>query len=76
MPEVVGDAGILVEPLDYQSIADAAINIQNNSSFRQQLIEKGLTRVKQFTWESTSEQIAQIYEGLLENKQKDKQKNN
>jgi len=76
MPEVVGDAGILVEPLDYQSIADAAINIQNNSSFRQQLIEKALTRVKQFTWESTSEQIAKIYEGLLENKQKDKQKNN
>ncbi len=72
MPEVVGDAGILVEPLDYQSMADAAINIQDNSTFRQQLIEKGLTRVKQFTWESTSEQIAQIYEELL----KDKQKNN
>lgn len=70
MPEVVGDAGILVEPLDYQSMADAAINIQKDSTFRQQLIEKALTRVKQFTWESTSEQIAKIYEELLKNKQK------
>ena len=68
MPEVVGDAGILVEPNDYQSIADAAINIQNNSIFRQKLIEKGLIRVKQFTWESTSEKIAKIYEFLLENR--------
>ncbi|MEM7712000.1 MAG: glycosyltransferase family 1 protein [Cyanobacteria bacterium P01_A01_bin.68] len=68
MPEVVGDAGILVEPLDYQSIADAAINIQKDSTFRRQLIAKALTRVKQFTWESTSEEIAQVYEELLENK--------
>lgn len=70
MPEVVGDAGILVEPLDYQSMADAAINLQKDSTFRQQLIEKALKRVKQFTWESTSEQIAQIYEELLKNQQK------
>lgn len=70
MPEVVGDAGILVEPLDYQSMADAVVNIQKDSSFRQQLIEKALTRVKQFTWESTSEKIAQVYEELLKKTQK------
>ena len=66
MPEVVGDAGILVEPNNYQSMADAVSNLQQDSIFREQLIEKGLNRVKQFTWESTSEQIAKIYEGLVE----------
>ena len=68
MPEVIGDAGILVEPNNYQLMADAVNNLQHNSVFRKQLIEKGLNRVKRFTWESTSEQIAQVYEGLLENK--------
>ncbi|BAY87278.1 group 1 glycosyl transferase [Calothrix parasitica NIES-267] len=66
MPEVVGDAGILVEPNDYQSMANAVIHLQKDSTFRQILIEKALTRVKQFTWESTSEKIAQIYEELME----------
>lgn len=74
MPEVVGDAGILVEPLDYQSMADAVVNVQKDSIFRQQLIEKALTRVKQFTWESTSEKIAQVYEGLMEQSNTNKYK--
>ena len=70
MPEVVGDAGVLVEPSDYRSIANAAINLQKDSTYRQQLIEKGLTRVKKFTWENSAEQIAQIYERLMEQNNK------
>ena len=68
MPEVVGDAGILIQPNDYRSIADAAINLQKDSTYRQQLVEKGLTRVKQFTWENSAEQIAQLYENLVDKK--------
>jgi glycosyltransferase involved in cell wall biosynthesis len=65
MPEVVGDAGILVEPTDYQAIADAVCRLQNDLVYKQNLIDKGLARAKQFTWEATAEQIAQVYERVI-----------
>jgi len=66
MPEVVGDAGVLVDPMDYQAIADAVCHLQNNPVYYQELVKKGLIRAKSFTWEKTAEQIAEIYEKLLD----------
>lgn len=68
MPEVVGDAGVLVDPTDYQAIADAVCHLQNNPVYYQELVKKGLVRAKSFTWEKTAEQIAEIYEKLLDKK--------
>ncbi|WP_414622891.1 glycosyltransferase family 4 protein [Calothrix sp. CCY 0018] len=67
MPEVVGDAGILVEPTDSQAIADAVCRLYNNPDYYEELVKKGLVRAKLFTWEETAEQIAQIYEKLVIN---------
>jgi glycosyltransferase involved in cell wall biosynthesis len=67
MPEVVGDAGILVDPNDPQAIADAVCELQANQGYRQELITKGLARAKQFTWENTAENIAKLYENLIAN---------
>ncbi len=68
MPEVVGDAGVLVDPTDYQAIVDAVCYLQNNPVYYQELVNKGLVRAKSFTWEKTAEQIAEIYEKLLDKK--------
>ena len=65
MPEVVGDAGVLVEPKDCQAIADAVSRIHNHPDYYQELVNKGFKRVESFTWEKTAEQIAEIYEKLL-----------
>lgn len=65
MPEVVGDAGVLVDPLNGEAIAAAVLHLRQDSSYQQTLITRGLERVKTFTWEQVAEQIAQIYEGLL-----------
>jgi glycosyltransferase involved in cell wall biosynthesis len=65
MPEVVGDAGVLVNPTNVQEIADAICNLHNNSDFYQELVTKGLARAKYFTWEKAAEQIATIYEKIL-----------
>jgi glycosyltransferase involved in cell wall biosynthesis len=65
MPEVVEDAGILVDPTDSQAIAEAVNQLHSNSTEYQILVEKGLARIKRYTWEKTAEQIAQIYEHLL-----------
>ncbi|NMF62217.1 glycosyltransferase family 4 protein [Brasilonema octagenarum] len=62
MPEVVGDAGVLVDPNDYQAIADAVCHLHNHPDSYQELVNKGLARAKLFTWEKAGEQIAEIYE--------------
>jgi glycosyltransferase involved in cell wall biosynthesis len=66
MPEVVGDAGVLVDPNNAEEIAQAVCHLYNDSIYYQKLAEKGLSRVKSFTWEKTAEQIAQKYEELLQ----------
>jgi glycosyltransferase involved in cell wall biosynthesis len=65
MPEVVGDAGVLIDPLNVEAIAAAILHIRRDDTYRQTLIQKGLERVKAFTWEAVAEAIAQIYESLL-----------
>lgn len=64
MPEVVGDAGILVSPNDVEAMASHVIQLHTDTKYRQNLVEKGLDRVRKFTWEKTSEQIACVYEML------------
>ncbi|MBW4431539.1 MAG: glycosyltransferase family 4 protein [Pelatocladus maniniholoensis HA4357-MV3] len=65
MPEVVDNAGILIDPTNPQEIADAVCRLYSDPVYYQELVEKGLSRVKSFTWEKTAEQIAQIYEKSL-----------
>ena len=66
LPEVAGDAGIVVNPTDVYAIIEAVCRVQNNEEYRQELIKKGLERVNLFTWEKTAEQVAQGYEKLTE----------
>ena len=65
LPEVVGDAGILIDPNSYQAIADAVIELYKNPTLYKNLVEKGLTRAKFFSWKNTAEQVATIYEKIL-----------
>lgn len=65
MPEVAGDAAILVDPTDIEAIAQAVKHLYNCPDKRQTLIRKGLSRVQPFTWEHTAEQVAQVYEKVL-----------
>jgi glycosyltransferase involved in cell wall biosynthesis len=65
MPEVVGNAGVLVEPLNGEAIAAAILHLQRDQPYRQLLSQRGLERVQAFTWESVAAQIAPIYESLV-----------
>jgi len=62
LPEVVGDAGIMIDPNCPQAIADAVIELYKNPVLYAHLIEKGLSRSQFFNWQNTAEQIATIYE--------------
>jgi glycosyltransferase involved in cell wall biosynthesis len=66
MPEAVGDAGLLITPHDVEGIANCAARIADDSNLRRQLIEKGLARVQQMTWNHSAEIVANTYEQLLQ----------
>ncbi len=65
MPEVVGDDGLLVDPNSTQEIADAVIQLYRDPLLQARLTERGLIRVKHFTWQNTAESIARIYEQIV-----------
>jgi glycosyltransferase involved in cell wall biosynthesis len=54
LPEVVGDAAILVQPLDVQEIADGIKLLVQDSSLRRCLRDRGLLRAKAFSWTETA----------------------
>jgi glycosyltransferase involved in cell wall biosynthesis len=57
LPEVVGDAGILIDPHNVEEIGLAISRIVEDSALREDLILKGLERVKEYTWDRTAESI-------------------
>jgi glycosyltransferase involved in cell wall biosynthesis len=68
MPEVVGDAGVLVDPNDSQTVADEVYRLIEDPIYYQELRDKGLIRVKSFTWEKVAEQMTMVYDKLLKRK--------
>jgi glycosyltransferase involved in cell wall biosynthesis len=62
LPEVVGDAGILVDPFDVNDIAAKIENVISDSNLRADLRVRGLNRAKLFDWRETARQTLAIYE--------------
>jgi glycosyltransferase involved in cell wall biosynthesis len=65
LPEVAGDAAILVNPKDVHQIALAMRQILEDAHLAQELRERGLRRAAQFTWEQTARQTIAVYEQVL-----------
>ena len=64
LAEIVGEAGLLVDPLDSSAIAGAMSRLSDNEALRQNLINKGLRRAKRFTWEAAAEQALSAFREL------------
>lgn len=62
LPEVVGDAGLVVDPNDPLALAEAIRQVLTDSSLRRRLVEAGLRRAAQFTWERCARETEQVYE--------------
>jgi glycosyltransferase involved in cell wall biosynthesis len=60
LPEVVGDAALLVAPTDAEAIADAIVRVADDEALRRRLITAGRVRAAQFSWDSSAEQIWQV----------------
>jgi len=62
LPEVVGDAAVQVDPFDIEAIADGLLRLVEDRSLREDLVQKGLERAKQFSWDRTAEQTWRVLE--------------
>ncbi|NES85213.1 MAG: glycosyltransferase family 4 protein [Moorea sp. SIO2B7] len=65
LPEVAGDAAILVDPNDYGQIADAILKVITDIQFRQEFIQKGKERAKLFSWDKTARETIKAYKFLF-----------
>ena len=66
IPEVAGDAALLVDPLNSEEIAEAMIRISQDENLRTQLIEKGSLRAKKMTWKKAAVETIKVYQEVLE----------
>ena len=65
LPEVVGDAGLLIDPDDPATLADACWRVANDAALRERLETAGKAQVKAFTWEETARQTLEVYQRVL-----------
>jgi glycosyltransferase involved in cell wall biosynthesis len=65
LPEIVGQAGVYVEPKDIESITQGLRLLLDDNQLRQELVEKGVERAKSFNWRKAAEETTAVYTNLI-----------
>lgn len=65
LPEVVGDAGIMVNPYDVDGLANAMYEVLCNDGLKEDMTKKGLNRTKMFSWERAAKETIKVYEEVM-----------
>jgi glycosyltransferase involved in cell wall biosynthesis len=64
LPEVLGDAALLPDPLDPDALAEALQRVVSDDSLRAQLVERGSALVQRYTWDDSADALAALYARL------------
>lgn len=65
LPEIAGDAALLVDPYDIEMLASAITEALEDQAVREKLVSRGTERARQFTWSRAAQQLLQHYKALL-----------
>lgn len=65
MPEISGDAAILVDPFDIQEIKKAMSSLTDDEKFRNALINRGIEQSNKFRWETVRGNVERVFDYLL-----------
>jgi glycosyltransferase involved in cell wall biosynthesis len=65
LPEIVGDAGLLVSPNDIEAIAHAMFRLADDIALRKQLGEKSLIQSAKFSWERCARETLAVYRNVI-----------
>ncbi|HYB42107.1 MAG TPA: glycosyltransferase family 1 protein [Candidatus Methylomirabilis sp.] len=71
LPEVVGDAALLVDPDDRAGLADAMALLMTDGGLRDELRERGLARAGCFSWDKTARMTVEVYESAARQRRGD-----
>ena len=71
IPEVAGDATVMVDAKNIEEIADALRGVLTNDDLRESMIEKGFGQAGKFRWEKTAEETLRVYDELYEESRRD-----
>lgn len=63
--EVAGDAALLIDPREVESVRSGLVRVVNNPALRKQLREYGLRRSAEFSWEAAVRRTWQVYDELI-----------
>ncbi len=66
IPEVAGEAGYYVDPLNVKEISHAINTLSSNKKIHSEYSEKGLTQAEKFSWKKTSDSTIKVYEKVLQ----------
>jgi len=64
LPEVVGEAGLMVEATDVAALAEAMKRVLGDNALREGMITKGLEQAEKFTWEKAAAKLLNLYEAI------------
>jgi len=67
LPEVVGDAGLLIDPRNIQEIVEAIMKILHDESLQQSLSSKALKRAQCFSWDRCVQETIEVYQRVVYN---------
>jgi len=65
LPEIIGSAGILVNPYDINEISGAMSQVLNNKDLQDHLIEKGLKKVKNYNWQKCAQEVIESFGDMV-----------
>ena len=65
LPEIVGNAGMLIDPEDIESLAQVIESLLDDQRKREQMARMGLQQAKGFTWKACAEKTFRVYEDAL-----------
>lgn len=66
IPEVVGDAGLLIDPNDAEGLAEALGRVLNDPALCQDLRRRGLERAREFSWDRAARETLTVYRQAME----------
>lgn len=67
MPEIIGEAGILINPKDKKGWVRAILNVLGNPGLQKEMIKKGLIQAEKFSWEDIARKTISVYERVCSN---------
>ncbi len=65
LPEVVGEAGLTVDPMDSKGLAEAMNQVLGDEALRQSMRERGLARAGHFSWAKAARETVEVYQHAL-----------